>query len=312
MSAPKVAVLGASGGIGRFVCAAFAQQGYEVLAVARRYTPQVYEYEFAPLDLAAAAPEEIAELLDSAEVSVVVNATGSWSQDEAELVYANVTLVQRLLAAWPKLSRRVRLVHLGSIHEYGPVPEGTLIGEDRIPAPRTAYARSKLAGSQAVLDATRSGAVDGVVLRAVNVCGPGTTSASFLGAVVGKLRAAVPGEPVELTIADAKRDFIDVRDVAEAALKAATAPVLGQVINIGWGVAVELRQLVGLLHTASGLPGDAVHRRDAALESKGGGWTQADIRFAAEVLDWKPTTGLAESLRDMWAAAAVPQHADSE
>ncbi|KZM75343.1 NAD-dependent epimerase/dehydratase family protein [Nocardia terpenica] len=312
MGASTVAVLGATGGVGRFVCAAFARAGYDVLAVARRYTAHVYDHEFAPLDVAAADPREIAAVLDAAGVSVVVNATGSWGRTEPELVYAHVTLIERLLAALPLLSRRIRLVHIGSIHEYGPVPAGTLIDETRTPAPTTAYARTKLIGSEAVLDVTHAGVVDGVVLRAVNVCGPGTTSASFLGAVVDKLRAAIPGEVVELTVADARRDFLDVRDLADAVVKAATAPAVGRAVNIGWGVAMSMRELVGLLHTVSGLPEDAVRALDAVLESKGGGgWTQADIRLAADLLGWKPTIGLSESLRDMWEAAAVPQRAES-
>ena len=39
------------------------------------------------------------------------------------------------------------------------------------------------------------------------------------------------------------------------------------------------------------------------MESKGGGWTKADIGHAKRVLGWRPVIGLRESLRDMWEAA---------
>lgn len=56
---------------------------------------------------------------------------------------------------------------------------------------------TKHAGSEAVLAATRAGDADRVVLRAVNVCGPHTTEASFLGAVMARLSDATEEEGIE-------------------------------------------------------------------------------------------------------------------
>ncbi|MFJ3976313.1 NAD-dependent epimerase/dehydratase family protein [Streptomyces sp. NPDC090021] len=299
-----VAVLGATGTIGRQVAAAFARAGHEVLGVARHRAPHSAAHPFVPLDVAAAEPRDIAALLAEHHVEVVVNATGGWVVTEEAMHRAHVRLVERLLAGVAMLPGRPRVVHVGSIHEYGfvpPDPDG--IDESVTPEPSTPYARTKLAGSRAVLAAARTGDVDGVVLRPVNVCGPHPSEVSFLGTVLSRLRALAPGERLELVIADAARDYVDVRDVASAVLLAADAAASGNVFNIGRGEAPTMRHLVTTLVEAAGFPPGTVEETGGPVESKGGGWTKADVRRAERVLGWRPAIGLRASLHDMWKAA---------
>lgn len=298
-----VAVLGVTGGIGRQVGAAFSRAGHKVLGVARQHAPHAAGHPFVALDVAAADPPEIAGLLTEWNADVVVNATGGWAVTEEAMRYAHVRLVRRMLAAVATLPSRPRVVHIGSIHEYGPVPAGTGIDETWPPDPGTPYARTKLAGSRSVLEAARAGDVDGVVLRAVNVCGPHPSGASFLGTLLHRLRGLAPGERLELMIADAARDYIDVRDVASAVLRAADAAAGGTVFNIGRGQAPTMRELVTDLVEVAGFPPGTIEETGGTVESKGGGWTRADIRRAREELGWRPEIGLRDSLRDMWEAA---------
>ncbi|MEU5400893.1 NAD(P)-dependent oxidoreductase [Streptomyces sp. NPDC005963] len=296
-----VAVLGATGCVGRQVCAAFAREGREVLGIARNRRDQPTGIAFTAFDVANGDPAELAELLTAAGADVVVNTTGGWVLTEEAMYESHVQLVDRLLAATALMASRPRIVHLGTIHEYGFVDEGVSIDESLVPDPVTPYARTKHAGSAAVLAATEAGEADGVVLRPVNLCGPHTTEASFLGALMARIAAADPGEGLELTLAEARRDYLDVRDLAEAVLAAAHAPVTGRVINLGRGEAVPMREIVALVVDASGFPSEAVRERTAEVQSKGGNWTRADISLAGELLDWRPGIGLRESLRDMWA-----------
>ncbi|KQX56386.1 MULTISPECIES: NAD(P)-dependent oxidoreductase [unclassified Streptomyces] len=298
---PAVAVFGATGCVGRAVTAAFAAAGSPVLRVARRRPPDTTG-RFLALDAAATDPAELAGLLAAARVDTVVNATGGWVTGEAENDRVHARLVENLLAALARLPDRIRLVQIGSVHEYGPLPVGTAAEETRAPRPVTAYGRSKLAGAEAVLDATRAGLVDGVVLRVVNLCGPGA-EVGFLGAALRRLLAATPERPAELTVADARRDFLDVRDLAAAVLAAATAPVVGQVINVGRGEAVPVARLLDLLVAAAGPPPGAVRLRTAPVESRGGDWTRVDIGRAARSLGWRPALDLPESIKDMWDAS---------
>ncbi|MEU5903184.1 NAD-dependent epimerase/dehydratase [Micromonospora sp. NPDC047527] len=293
----RVAVLGATGCVGRAVCAAYARRGDRVLAVARTPLPDVGA-ALLPLDIAATAPADLARILADEGVDTVVNAAGGWARAE-ELKRSHVQLVRRLVAALGAMETRPRLVHIGSVHEYGVVAEGTSVSETAELRPDTAYGRVKRAGSGIVLRAAQAGTVDAVVLRAVNVYGPYTTPASFLGALRDRLRRAGP-EGLTVRLAAARRDFVDARDLAEAVVLAGRAPVTGQAINIGRGVAEDVRDLVRILLTTSGIRPEAVSLIEAPVPSNGGPWTRADIRKAQRLLGWTPRIGVRESIEALW------------
>ncbi|MFD8483952.1 NAD-dependent epimerase/dehydratase family protein [Kitasatospora sp. NPDC059673] len=305
----RVAVLGATGFVGRHVCRAFAEAGARVYGIARS-AAGADGFEPIPLDLAATSPEQLADVLRRAGADVVVNAAGAvWGVTDQQMRQANAELPERLVAAAGLLPGRPRVVHLGSVHEYGPGPSGAAIPEDLPPAPVSSYGRTKLLGTEAVLAAAREHGLDGVVLRIVNVSGPGAPAGSLLGMIAGRLAEAArsgPGEPLRLTPLRAQRDFVDVRDVADAVVAAgvADAPggLCGEVINIGRGEAVAVRRLVDRLIELSGLPLAVVEEPDTAPQRGAADWQQVDIGKAARLLDWRPTRDLDASLRAMLAS----------
>ncbi|WP_345648317.1 NAD(P)-dependent oxidoreductase [Streptomyces tremellae] len=295
-------VIGGTGFLGRHICTALAARGHDVTAVARKPAEPVPGARFLSLDAASAPIGEIAEALGSADV--VVNAAGDIGADDEERMTAeHVLLVDRLVRAVATLSRRPRLVHLGTVHEYGPVPDGTAIAEDHPPSPVGVYARTKLAGSRIVLDAADAGDVDGCVLRVTNGCGPGAPTGGFLGRLAAQLRTTSEEAPLTLTVVDDQRDFVDVRDIAEAVALGAGVRETRPLINIGSGTATSMRELAGILVSASGVPPHLVRKGRAPVHSKGGAWTQADIRLARSVLGWSPRVPLKQSLHDLWAAS---------
>jgi nucleoside-diphosphate-sugar epimerase len=301
---PVVAVLGATGSIGAQVAAAFGTTGYRVLAVARRRPPRAPGRQCVALDLATASAAETAGILTAAGAGLVVNATGGWLASAEENQQAHVEAVERLLDAAALMPARPRLVQIGSIHEFGPLEHGTAVDESYEPRPRTPYAVSKLAGSDAVLRAAREGRIEGVVLRAVNVFGPGVAAGSFLGTVVRRLRALPAGERLHLTVNSDQRDFVDVRDLADAVVRAAQSPLTALAVNIGRGEALGMRGMLGLLAEEAGLDPGVLELTGGPLRSKGGAWTRADVRLASRLLAWAPKISVRQSLRDMWEAAA--------
>ncbi|WP_260640136.1 NAD-dependent epimerase/dehydratase family protein [Streptomyces angustmyceticus] len=302
--AVRVAVLGATGCMGRHLCAAFSAEGSEVVAVARRYAPQVAAHRFLSLDVAGTAGGELARVLARENVDVVVNATLGWGD---ELHYANVQLVERLLDALALLKAPPRLVHLGTIHEYGPVPLGTSIHEGTEPAPENPYAKAKLTASRMVLDAARDGALDGVVLRVANTLGPHPALESFFGSLAVRLRGAEAATGIELTIADARRDYVDVRDAVDAVVRAARIRHADPLLNIGCGRARDVRTLVDELVAAAGLPAETIRERRGEVRSRGADWIQVDISRAARLLGWRPQYTLGESMRAMWDTVGADQ-----
>jgi dTDP-6-deoxy-L-talose 4-dehydrogenase [NAD(P)+] len=301
-----VAVLGGTGFVGKAVGKALLERGHSVLAVARTPRPVPAGARFLPLDLAAARPEELAAVLRTHRVDAVVNAAGGmWGLTEAQMVDANVTLVAHLLQAVTTLPEPVRVVQLGSVHEYGLAPLGTSMTESYVPEPVMPYGKLKLECSNLVLDAAARGAVDGVVLRIGNVVGAGQPGHSLLGVVADRLLAARGAGHADLTLGAlvSLRDFLPLSDAAEAVAAAVTVPGLtGEVVNIGTGHAHNARQLVTMLIDASGIPTTLTESEAAGPETD---WQQMGIAKAARLLGWTPRRTLADAIADLWAAAVA-------
>jgi nucleoside-diphosphate-sugar epimerase len=212
--------------------------------------------------------------------------------------------VERLIGALRLLpaARRPRLVQLGTVHEYGPVPQGTPVTELTPPAPVTEYARAKLAASRAVLGAA---GIDAVVLRMANTIGPHPAPGSFLGSLAARFTeaAASPGERIELTVAaGARRDYVDVRDAADAVVRAAFAGHLGpdqRLFNIGTGTARGIDTLVLALAQACGLPASALALQTGEVAAQGAstGMVAAAVTGGVDAGDGRD--GARDLLRDV-------------
>jgi NDP-hexose 4-ketoreductase len=299
-------VLGGTGFVGRHLCAALRRHGYRVVAVSRRPGIEPAGCAVRHVDLATAATEQLVELLAEARAEVVVNAAGAvWGASDDDLRTGNVTVVDNLLAA---AGPEVRLIHLGSAYEYGAQPPEASVREDSTPHPVTLYARTKLAGSERVLAAAADRSA--VVLRLSTVVGPGAPVASLFGSIAWRLANAEPADRpfrLELPPLAGKRDFLDVRDVADAVLQAARKPAVTGVVNIGSGRLVPVRAAVDRLIELSGVPvavsvkPSSGPRRDAGI----GSLTMC-IDAARSRLGWIPRRDLTDALSALWSHACLP------
>lgn len=296
----RVVLLGGTGFLGRELLGAFAAAGATTLSVSRRGGGAGGH----ALDLATATPGELAGLCAGFGAHTVVNAAGAvWGVTEERMRLLNADLVDRLVAALVPLPGRPRLIQLGSVHEYGPGALGAATDEEWEPAPVTPYGQAKLQASEAVLRAARTVGLNAVVLRVANVCGAGAPHGSLLGKVGAQL--ADGAEELRFGPLRARRDFVDVRDVAAAVLAAAAAPedtVRGQVINVGRGEAVPVRELIDRLAALTGRPVSIVEQ-DAPGGRADVEWQRLDIAKARRLLGWEPRHDLQESLRSLLAAA---------
>ncbi len=281
----RLLVIGATGFLGRHVRDRAIADGMSVITAAR--APGA-----ADVRISLTMPD-LASVLGSVGPDAVVNCAGATRGSPAEMVAANVVGVARLQAALAPAGLGARLVHLGSAAEYGETPFGSAVSEDAPVRPVLPYGITKLAGTELI----RAEGLDAVVLRIFNPVGPGLAATSLPGRLAAELRCAGDSE-IRLGGLGGFRDFVDVRDVAAAAVSAAYAPgPLPPVLNVGSGRATRLRDLVGSLVTMAG--GGRTVVEDP--EQPGGvTWSQADISLIADALGWRPVTDLTTSLWDLW------------
>jgi nucleoside-diphosphate-sugar epimerase len=295
----RLLIIGASGFLGSHVRRQASAAGLTVITASRSALPGSPSHE--RLDLSADEAEGIAAVISSAAPDAVINCAGAVTGDPEVLAAANITGTHTLVMAMLRLGVPARLVHLGSAAEYGPSEPGVPVTESAPARPAGAYGLTKLAGTLLV-DMARTAGLDAVVLRVFNPVGRGAPENGLPGSVAAQLRRAQDdGTDVRLGPLDAVRDFVDARDVADAALAAASAPALPHtVLNVGSGVGVPVRTLVKELLAISGCH-TAVHEDAAGSpRSASRAWQQADISRISRDLGWRPRRDLAASLSDLW------------
>jgi dihydroflavonol-4-reductase len=215
-----VVVTGASGHVGACLVRALLAQGRRVRAVIHQSTAGV---DGLPVEIVRADVRDaggIAAALAGAGTVFHLAAKISIGGDPVALVNAiNVEGPRNVVAAC-RAAGVGRLVHFSSIEAFAPVASGSTLDESSPPTKpgvkgRGIYGIAKAAGEAVVRDAIAAG-LDAVILYPSAIIGPHDYQVSAMGRV---LRALAAGRMPAL-VAGASFDFVDVRDVAAAALAA--------------------------------------------------------------------------------------------
>jgi UDP-N-acetylglucosamine 4-epimerase len=199
-----------------------------------------------------------------------------------------------------------RFVYAASSSTYGDSPDLPK-REDRIGAPLSPYAATKLANEIYATVYARSYGLRATGLRYFNVFGPRQDPDGAYAAVIPKWAAAMIGDQPVLVNGDGEtsRDFCYVANAVQANIRAALAgdEVQGQVYNVAVGERTSLLQLFGLIRDALGQ-----HQVHYAREPQMGEFRPGDVRHsladinkARTLLGYQPSHTLAEGM-----AAAVP------
>jgi nucleoside-diphosphate-sugar epimerase len=291
-------VFGAGGFLGGRICALLAERGIEHRGFTRSSGDAHRRF-----DLAVDHHYALDTQIGMYKPTVIINAAAATQGDVLALTRGNVVAVQALLASAQCNANNARFVQIGSAAEYGGAPQGSSQDENAELRPGAAYGLTKLAGSELVLRAQRNGA-DAVVLRSFNISGPGSPASTLLGRVIRRLGTT---ETLQLGSLEAWRDYVDVRDVAEAVLAVATAEDrLPPVLNVGSGRAVLARDVVNRLVTLSGTATKVIegvaHAGHAGSAAEDVPWQQADTTLIQKHLGWSAKVSHDQSLKDTWAA----------
>jgi len=212
----RVAVLGASGFIGRHVCVELERQQYEVVPVQRATV------DYAGLDAAAC--------IHLAEPSVLTDPATS---------IANVERARRVLAA---PFRRVVYVSSGGVYgDHATTPRR----ETDATTASNLYIAAKLE-----VEGLMRGDARCAIARLGNVYGVGMSSKNVLSEIRAQLDN--PG-PVRLRSLAPIRDYVHVGDVARALVDLVSSPLFG-IVNIATGIGTSVKTLAGMMCAAAEQP----------------------------------------------------------
>jgi nucleoside-diphosphate-sugar epimerase len=275
-------VTGAQGFAGRFVCAEILRTApaAEVVGTGRsdeRYTSFTHNISWAGGRLAAPLTTELrdfdrdryrylpCDLNDEPAVErlgaesdpdVVIHLAAALRDDAAGvLVKSNVSGTATLVGALAKLTRKPLLIFGSSGSVYG-VPEALPLHENQRCAPYEPYAMSKFAAEFVTKILAENADIPTIIARIFNIAGPGQDERHVCGRFAAQAAAIVRGDaPATLELGDLlpTRDFIDVRDVAQALAKLATRGIPGETYNVSSGRETSIGDVLKLTLKAAKL-----------------------------------------------------------
>ncbi|MBN2251412.1 MAG: SDR family oxidoreductase [Candidatus Altiarchaeota archaeon] len=199
-----------------------------------------------------------------------------------------------------------RVVYASSSSVYGDA-QALPNKEEAALNPMSPYAVSKLAGEYYCKVFSRIYGLETVILRYFNVFGPRQDPMSRYAAVIPKfITSMIKDQPPEI-FGDGlqSRDFVYVKDVAEANILASSAEnVAAQEFNIACGGRITLNRLVDELNAILGKELKPVYLKERKGDIR---HSYADISKAGGILGYSPACGFGQGLAETvkWFSADV-------
>ena len=301
----RVAVLGASGFIGRWVARALCRHGADVYLIVRNkpaaedifrhydVTGTICEADLCDFKLLRALFQEI-------RPSITFN-LASYGVDPFETDIEDLELINRRLvkavcqAIWdtrdPKWPGQ-QIVHAGSALEYGAI-SGNL-AENSEPNPTTPYGRSKLAGTRSLTWGCAVYQIKGLTARLFTVYGPGEHARRLLPSLIESART---GKPLELTAGKQRRDFTYVEDVAAGLLRLGlAAPSIGGIVNLATGHLTSVREFVEAAAVKLQIPPENLKFGLLATRAEEMDHAEVAVGRLLQWTAWIPTTSIDEGI----------------
>ena len=175
------------------------------------------------------------------------------------------------------------------------------IREDHPIEPDSPYGCTKLCQEKECLAYAKLYNIEAICLRYFNVYGINQRFDAYGNVIPIFAFKMLRGEPITIFGDGAQtRDFVNVRDVVQANLKAAKAKGVSGAFNISSGTRITVNELVRLLEEASGIKPEVKHGQPRPGDVRD---SLADIAAARAAFGYEPAVALREGLKEYMAWA---------
>ena len=318
----RVLLIGSEGFVGKKLRGALKTAGVQVLSTDRSIPESVEDglacdiRDADEVDALFRWAGDVTHIIHLAAISYLPEATEHPEQVFEVNVNGTVLLTQAMLRHVP----RARFLYIGSSEAYG-VPQSIPIDESHPLAPQNPYAISKAAAEQYCSYLHRAVGADIVCVRPFNHTGPGQLPRFALPGFADRIARIIRGEVppvIEVGNLEARRDFLDVRDVVDAYVRLLEAAPSGAVVNVCSGEAYQIGDALDLLIEMSQRSIEVRVDR-ARLRAVEVPEIRGSYRKLERMTGWKPTISFVTTLRDLLdyfcgeeiASQAVPPRAAS-
>jgi UDP-glucose 4-epimerase len=173
-------------------------------------------------------------------------------------------------------------------------PESVPVEEDHPKEPTSPYGVSKLAVDLYARRYADLYDLETVALRYFNIYGPRQRGGDYSGVITAFVERALDGDPITVHgDGEQTRDFVHVRDVVRANLRAATTEYVGEAFNVGTGDSVTVAELAERVRDATDSDSAVVHTdpREGDIRH-----SRADVTRASRRLGFEASVPLSEGL----------------
>ena len=172
------------------------------------------------------------------------------------------------------------------------------IAEDHPQEPDSPYGTSKLAAEKMYLVYNKLYGMHNICLRYFNVFGPHQRFDAYGNVIPIFANRLLRKEPIHIFgDGEQTRDFVNVRDVVSANIKAALSGDVQGVFNIGSGSRISINNLAEMMQKAAGVTTDIQYLPPRPGDVRD---SLADISKAKKLLGFDPGTDIYSDLVDYW------------
>jgi ADP-L-glycero-D-manno-heptose 6-epimerase len=217
--------------------------------------------------------------------------TDTTVSDEKRMMEVNVGGFRRILDL--ALKKRATLVYASSAGVYG--NDKCPMKEDQELSPQNVYARSKLLMDEIAIKYKDKIRIVG--LRYFNVYGPREGYKKKAASMIYQLACQIKTNknPRIFKYGEQSRDFIYIKDVVDATIRAMKAKESG-VVNVGTGGATTFNRVIEILNEVLGTSYEPEYFNNPYSFYQDE--TRADIKRAEELLGFKARYSIEEGIRD--------------
>jgi nucleoside-diphosphate-sugar epimerase len=292
-----VLVTGGAGFIGSHLTEALLDKGYQVRVLdnliygRKEWIPAGAEFMQGDICDIAVCHEAMKNVTGVFHCAAMSRAAPS--VDNIEIcTQVNIVGTQNILLA-AREAKVEKIIYSGSSTYYGnqPIPHHEYETPSQF---LNFYALSKYVGEKYCLIFDEIFNLPCVIFRYFNVYGPRQPQAGAYALVLGVfLQRWAAGEILEIHgDGSQRRDFIHVKDIAAANIAAFKNPLRHEVLNVGSGTNVSIKELANLITPHQ------IHEPRRPHDAQA---TLADIRRTQSILSWQPSIVFEAGVQDMMA-----------
>lgn len=296
----KYLIFGGGGFIGSHIVDKLLQAGHSLRIFERPRVPKYREFvdgedvEWLACDMLSL--HDVTEAMRGVDaVFHLVSTTLPRSSNDDPIYDVQTNVVASLQILNVMVSLKIpRIIFISSGGTVYGAPVSLPIDESHPTNPNVSYGITKLAIEKYLLLYERLHGIKSIILRVSNPFGERQRIETAQGAVGVFMSRALKGLSLEIWgDGSVVRDYIYVRDVAEAFIKALDYTGNFSVFNIGFGSGISLNQLIDKLEIVLGLSIERIYRPSRPYDVS---VNILNNQLARQELGWAPSTKIEEGL----------------